>query len=279
MEKQVLITKQDGTKEPFEVDKLRHSLARSGATEEEIKGVIDYVEKELKSGMSTSEIYKHAFSYLEHEKKPVAARYSMKRAVLALGPSGYPFEKFIAEIFRAKGYSVKVDTIVQGACVEHEVDIIAEKDLPDGKAGGQKIGAEVKFHNRLGIRSDLKVALYVHARFEDIRGGNNQINEDWLITNTKFTKNAIKYAECIGLKMVSWNYPKDGDLQSLIEETGVQPITALTTLSSAEKKRLMEQKVVLCKNIENNEKILHSLGLDKQKIENIMAESQALCGI
>ncbi|MFQ5661793.1 MAG: ATP cone domain-containing protein [Candidatus Paceibacteria bacterium] len=275
MTKQVLITKQDGTKEPFEVEKLRESLTRAGATKEEIDGVVDYVEKDLKEGMSTSEIYKHAFSYLERQEKPVAARYSLKRAIMELGPSGYPFENFIAEIFRAKGYDVKVDTIVQGACVEHEVDILAKK-------GGQKIGAEVKFHNRLGIRSDLKVALYVHSRFEDIRNGEsteNQINEDWLITNTKFTKNAIKYAECVGLKLISWNYPKGADLHGLIEETGVQPVTALTTLSGVEKNRLLEQKVVLCKNIENNEEILHSLGLSKQKIEDVMTESQALCGI
>lgn len=272
MTKQVLITKQDGTKEPFEVEKLRMSLERAGASKEEINEVVNYVEKDLKEGMSTSEIYKHAFSYLEHEEKPLAARYSLKRAIMELGPSGYPFENFIAEIFRAKGYEVKVGTIVQGACVEHEVDILSEK-------GEQKIGAEVKFHNRLGIRSDLKVALYVHSRFEDIRAGKTEINEDWLITNTKFTKNAIKYAECVGLKLISWNYPKGADLHGLIEETGVQPVTALTTLSGAEKNRLLEQKVVLCKNIENNEEILHSLGLSKQKIENVMAESQALCGI
>ncbi|HJO89783.1 MAG: ATP cone domain-containing protein [Candidatus Pacebacteria bacterium] len=270
--KQILITKQDGTKEPFNVEKLRHSLTRSGASEQEIDGVVDYVKKDLKEGMSTSEIYKHAFSYLEHEKKPIAARYSMKRAVLALGPSGYPFENFIAEIFRTKGYKVEVGSVVKGACVEHEVDII-------GEMNGQKIGAEVKFHNKLGIRSDLKVALYVHARFEDIRSGKIQIDEDWLITNTRFSSNAIKYSNCINMKMISWTYPKQGNLHDLIEETGIQPITALTSLSGAEKKKLMEQKVILCKNIESNEEILHSLGLGAQKIENVMAESQALCRI
>jgi len=271
--KEILITKQDGTKEPFDADKLRNSLSRSGATGKEIDEVVGYVEKDLKDGMSTSEIYKHAFSYLEHKEKPIAARYSMKRAILALGPSGYPFENFIAEIFRAKGYSVEVGKIIQGACVEHEVDIIAQKN-------GERLGAEVKFHNKLGIRSDLKVVLYVHARFEDIRnneGQKNQINADWLITNTKFTKNAIKYGNCVDMKMISWNYPKEGNLHDLINKTGVQPITALTTLSGAEKNKLMEQKVALCRNIENNEEILRSIGLNEEKIGNILAESQALC--
>lgn len=267
--KEVLITKQDGTKEPFDVEKLRNSLSRSGASGKEIDEVVKYVEKDLKDSISTSEIYRHAFSYLEHKERPIAARYSMKRAVLALGPSGYPFENFIAEILRAKGYLVEVGKMIQGACVEHEVDFIAKK-------GDQKIGGEVKFHNKLGIRSDLKVVLYVHARFEDIRNGENKINEDWLITNTKFTKNAIKYGNCVSMKMISWNYPKQGNLHDLINETGVQPITALTTLSGAEKSKLMEEKVVLCRNIENNEEILHSIGLNEKKIRDILVESQAL---
>jgi hypothetical protein len=270
--KQILITKQDGTKEPFDADKLRRSFYHSGATDKASEEAIKHIENELKDGMTTSEIYKHAFSYLEQKEKPIAARYSMKRAVLALGPSGYPFENFIAEILRAKGYAVEVGKMVQGACVEHEVDIIAEKD-------GQKIGGEVKFHNKLGIRSDLKVTLYVHARFEDIRNGKIQIDEDWLITNTKFTSNAIKYGNCVSMKMISWNYPKVGNLHDLINETGVQPITALTTLSGTEKSKLMEQKVALCRNIENNEEILKSIGLKGQKLEDIMKESRALCKV
>lgn len=277
MDKEVLITKQDGTQEVFEIEKLRRSLANSGASERETNKIIEHIEKELKDRMTTSEIYKHAFSLLKKIEKPIAARYSMKRAILALGPSGYPFENFIAEILKAKGYSVEVGKIVQGACVEHEVDIIAVK-------GGTRLGIEIKFHNELGIHSDLKVALYVHARFEDIRktkkkNSENHIDEDWLVTNTKFTSNAIKYGNCVGMKMISWNYPMKGNLNDLINETGVHPITALTTLSSAEKRRLIEQKVVLCRNIKNNEKILRFIGLSDQKIQNIIKESRALCKV
>jgi hypothetical protein len=273
MTKQTLIIKQDGTTEAFDADKLRMSLKRSGASDTATEEVIAKIEKELKNGMTTDVIYKHAFKHLEHIERPVAARYSMKRAILALGPSGYPFEDFIGEILKAKGYeNVRVGTIVQGKCVEHEVDIL-------GDMNGKKIGAEIKFHNKLGITSDLKVALYVHSRFEDIRNGKIQIDEDWLITNTRFSKNAIKYSKCIGMKLISWNYPKVGNLHDLINETGVQPITALTTLSGAEKSKLMEQKVALCRNIEDNEEILKSIGLKGQKLKDIMKESHALCKI
>ncbi len=276
--KQVIITKQDGTKEPFNVTKLRRSLKRSGASSNAIEEVIGKVEPELKDGMTTSEIYKHAFEHLEYIERPVAAKYSLKRAILALGPSGYPFENFVGELLKAKGYeNIKIGTMVKGECVEHEVDILAEKQ-------GKQIGAEIKFHNKLGMASDLKVALYVHARFEDIRkreqkDGKELISEDWLITNTRFSKNAIKYAQCVGMKMMSWNYPKGAGLQDIIDETGIHPITALTTLTSAEKDRLLEQGVVLCKNVENNPKALESIGIKPEKIEDIMKESQALCKV
>ncbi len=277
MAKQILIIKQDETKEIFDASKLYNSLEHSGAGKGEIEEVIRHIEKELKDGMTTSEIYRHAFKILGQFEKPVAARYSMKRALLAFGPSGYPFEDFIAEIFRAKGYNVKIGEIIQGACVKHEVDIIAQKD-------GKKIGAEIKFHNELGNRSDIKVALYVHSRFEDIKktkreDGGISIDEDWIITNTKFTSDAIKYGNCIGMKMVSWNYPKQGNLRNLIDETGVHPITALTVLSQEDKTKLIKNKIVLCRNIKNNREIFDLVGFDEKKIQNIIEESQALCGL
>jgi len=277
MTKQILIIKQDGDKEMFDASKLRNSLEHSGAGKDETEKVIKHIEKELKDGMTTSEIYRHAFKILKQFEKPIAARYSMKRALLALGPSGYPFEDFIAEIFRAKGYDVKVGEIIQGACVKHEVDIIAQKD-------GKKIGAEIKFHNELGNRSDIKVALYVHSRFEDIRKIKREndsvlIDEDWIITNTKFTSDAIQYGNCVGMKMVSWNYPKQGNLRNLIDETGVHPVTALTVLSQEDKTRLIKNKIVLCRNIKKNREILISIGFDEKKIQNIMEESQSLCGL
>lgn len=278
MTRQILIIKQDGEKEFFDTEKLRTSLKNSRASDKNVEDVIKIIEKELKDSMTTSEIYKLAFSYLKKIEKPIAARYSLKRAVLAFGPSGYPFENFIAELFRAIGYeNIKVGVMVQGECVEHEVDILAEKD-------GKRIGAEIKFHNELGIVSDLKTALYVHSRFEDIRKrekkeGIKSINEDWLITNTRFSSNAIKYAECVGMKIMSWNYPKGGELFNLIEKAGIHPITALTTLTQTDKNKLLQKEMVLCRNLKGSEEILKEIGIKSKKIEDIMKESSALCNI
>ena len=63
----------------------------------------------------------------------------------------------------------------------------------------------MKFHNELGMKSDLKVALYVKARVDDLKKhkaerGERPIDEGWIITNTKFSKMAVQYANCNGMK-------------------------------------------------------------------------------
>ena len=132
----VLITKADGEREPFDPAKLEQSLDRAGASSSIRARVVDHVVRELRDGMHTEDIYRRAFELLRDEETvPVAARYSMKRAIFALGPSGFPFELFFAEILRAYGWSARADVILRGRCAQHEVDVLAEKD-------GRRIGVE-----------------------------------------------------------------------------------------------------------------------------------------
>lgn len=271
----ILVTKENGEQEVFDPGKLIHSLQRAGAKDKVIDEVVAEVRRDLRSGMGTSAIYKKAFALLRRKERHVAARYSLKRAVLDLGPSGFPFEDFIGEIFRTKGYTVQTSLTMQGSCVEHEVDLLAYND--------QKfIVGEAKFHNQLGIKSDLKVALYVEARLEDLQKyraerGERKIDECILITNTKFTKSAVAYANCRGLKIISWTYPRYGNLQDLIEESGVHPLTVLTTLSKQEKIALMEKGVVLCKSIEENRKAFLDSGIKGERLERVLEEGRQLC--
>ena len=271
------IVKADGTKETFDADKLRTSLKRAGAHKEAIAKIIAEVTSSLEDGMTTQEIYRTAFSLLKEHERGVAPRYSMRRALLSMGPTGFPFEDFVAEIFRARGYTTKTGTIVEGACATHEVDLLATKD-------NECIVGEVKFHNNLGIKTDLKVALYVHARFIDIidrrkeRREICEVSNGLLITNTKFTKNSMKYGSCSGFDMVGWNYPDEGNLQDLIEEAKVHPVTCLTGLSNAQKGELLKKRIVLCRQLTYEVDTLKSIGLSSSKIDNILAESASLCG-
>ena len=271
------ITKADGTEEPFQQKKLRDSLRRSGTSPENIEKIVAFVERNLKTGESTEKIYKNAYSMLKKVAPPEnAARYSLRRALFDFGPSGFPFEDFVKEIFRAKGYIARSGVYMKGHCVTHEIDVLAEKEK-------ERIGCELKFHNKVGLDTDLKVALYVHARFLDIDQHSISNSEQlpftgkYLITNTKFTSSTIEYAKCVGLSLIGWSYPRVGNLQDLIEETGLHPITCLTTIPKKIKNKLLDEKIVLCRSIKQNPMMLQKYGLKQYQIDAVFDETNRLC--
>jgi len=275
-EKKVLVKKADGGTEAFDRAKLERSLRRSGATEDSVREIVAHIETELYDGISTREIYRHARVLLKKQGAPAAAKYSLRRALFDLGPTGFPFETFLAELFAADGYETKTGITLRGRCVEHEVDLVAYKP-------GRCLIAEAKFHANPGLKSDLQVALYTHARFEDLKGArlphsaSHPITDAYLITNTKFTSVAIEYAACVGLRLLSWNYPPERTLQDAIQEAGIYPVTALSTLSGREKRLLLGRGMALCRDMPHWRDALRSLGFSTAKIERMIAESVNLC--
>ena len=279
-QKEMLVVKASGEVEPFSEAKLRRSLERVKASPTIIEGIVAHVRQEFINYSKTRDIYRHAFSLLRKHERPAAARYSLKRAIMELGPTGHPFENLVGELLRLQGFSVEVAGIVQGLCVSHEVDVVAEQ-------GSRHIMVECKFHNEQGIKSDVKVALYVQARFEDIQKAGGQkdpahtqkFHEAWLVTNTQLTSDAIAYASCVGMKAIGWNYPAQGSLQDLIEQAGLHPLTCLTTLSGSNKRVLLDKGLVLCKDVAKNKKALQAIGFNQPKIAQVEKEITQLCGI
>lgn len=277
MSRQVRIIKADGEHEFFSPEKLDLSLQKVGADPLTRQKIVAHVEKEIMDDMSTTDIYRHAFNLLHDFQKHAALRYSLRRALVGFGPTGFPFERFIGEIFRVKGYTVETGKIVQGKCVPHEVDLIAYDSA-------KLIMGEVKFHNELGYKSDLKVALYVKARMDDLKqakftygGKHRSLDEGWLITNTKFTETAIQYGECVGMKMVGWNYPQKGEnLEYLIESNNLHPLSCLNSLTVAQKQELFARDIVLCKTLKDNISVLDEIGVKKIQVSGVLDELSLL---
>ena len=271
-QKGIEIIKADGTRQIFSEKKLVRSLRRSGASVEIATNIASEVTKKINSGMHTRDIYRHAFRLLRRgTTRPIAFRYNLRNATMELGPDGFAFEKFMGEILKELGYKVQVGVIVPGWCIEHEVDVSAIKD-------DTRVLVECKFHNRTGIKTDLKVALYVKERFEDIEKKYKNDNpkgshryEGWLVTNTKLTTKAIQYSRCVGMRVIGWGYPEEGNLEDLILKTKIHPITALTTLSTQQKRQLLERKIVLCRDLKNVS-VLRKIGLNDKKINTVLRE-------
>jgi hypothetical protein len=255
----IKVKKASGKLEPFSEAKVRRSLQRAGARPEIIDQIIIQLAPKLYDGVSTKFIYQQVFNLLNQLQEHQAYRYSLKQALMQLGPSGYPFEKFIARLLDFQGYQTQSPVIVQGQCIKHEVDVVAEKDK-------QKYLIECKFHNRPGIKTDVQVALYVQARFEDIAG----FNQAWLVTNTKLTQSAITYGQCKNIKLLAWRYPQENGLETMIETAQLHPLTCLGFLTSQEKQILFDHKLVLCQDLKKTEsKLLESWGFDPAKITQI----------
>lgn len=271
-----MIVKADGQRQLFRSQKLRDSLDRAGASTGEISVIVSRIEDGLLDGMTTRDIYKRAFKILKEGDRSVAGKYSLRESILQMGPSGYPFEDFIAELFRRRGYDAHAGDFVPGKCIQHEMDVIACKD------GKELIMAETKFHNVYGLKSDIQDALYTKARFDDIRGGSfqyygrNKLDSAWLITNTKFSSQAIQYGQCVGLNMLGWKFPQNAGLEVWIQESGLLPITCLTTLSQKQKQILMKNGVVLKDDVFNHTGILEKAGATKEEIGVILDEVKTL---
>lgn len=272
MREEIYVINSRGEAELFDVGKLELSLRKSHAPLPLVNNVIKMVVGNLKDGVTTSEIYNEAYALLRKLEKPVAMRYSMRRAIMDLGPTGFPFEKLIGEILRLRGYSVEVDKVVDGHCASHEVDILGYND-------NELIAIEAKYHNSIGIQTDLKVALYIKARIDDLKKANipiagreRQVTEGWIVTNTKFTSSAIKYGECQGIKMLGWNYPAEGSLHDIVEEAKLHPLTILTTLSATDKKALLESGAVLCSSLRDHPEYLSAVGITGSHKEKTLEE-------
>jgi hypothetical protein len=278
--KELFIIKGNGKRELFDPRKLKDSLLQSGATVFVADDITDVISKKLKPGTTTASIYKQAFRLLRKIEKRSAVTYSLRRSIEGLGPTGFPFEIYIAQLLEKKGYKTLVGQIVQGACSEHEVDVIAWNKE-------NCLFIEAKFHNQRGIKSDTKTALYVKARFDDLRdqeitldGELRVMTRGLLITNTKFTENSKQYVACNGsYDMISWEHPKKGNLYDLVYETGAHPITCLPQLSDYNKQELLKRGVVHCMSIKEDPDILTEVGVNKRKSEEIMGNIDQLCSI
>ncbi|MBN2202744.1 MAG: restriction endonuclease [Candidatus Aenigmarchaeota archaeon] len=269
------VVKANGETEPFDADKIKSTCLRAGATQALANKIVRDVQKKAYDGISTRQVLKMTLRLLEKQKPFIAARYDLKGALFRLGPSGFAFENLIAEILREYGYKTKTHTMLNGFCVDQEVDVIATKD-------NKSCMIECKYHNLPGIYTGLKEAMYTYARFLDIQKGFKagkcqKLDEPWLVCNTRFSEDAKKYSECAGLKVIGWSYPKN-NLRELIEQKNLYPITMLRKLDSETQERLSCAGLILMKNlIDISIKELNKLtGIQIRKLKLLSKEAMEI---
>ncbi|MBF2708802.1 restriction endonuclease [Flavobacterium soyangense] len=271
------IVKHSGDIVDFNPLKLKQSLLKSGASQLVVETILKTIKKEIYEGISTKQIYKMAFSLLKKASHSHAARYNLKEAIRLLGPAGFFFEKYIARLFAAENYKTQTNLILQGKCVSHEIDVVIKKENIISMI-------ECKFHLGKDANSDVKVPMYILSRFNDIKdrrhvifSEKDSISKCWIVTNNRFTSEAIAFAKCSGLSLLSWNYPENNNLKTKNDDNFLYPVTCMTSLSLAEKDRLLILDVILVKEIINNSDCLERIGLSSNRIKNVLKEASELC--
>lgn len=278
MNEHIIIKKASGDEEVFSTDKLKRSLENAGAKNETISKIATDIEAWIYPGITTKKIYSRAFSLLRRERTNSSIRYRLKQAILELGPTGYPFESFIGELFKHKGFSTEVGVVVDGQCITHEMDVIATQHSTQHLV-------ECKYHKDQGKQVSIQVPLYVRSRVNDIisKRQNKKEYQDfsfegWVITNTRFSSDSIDYSKCNGMNLMAWDYPLGKGLKDIIEELKIYPLTVLKHLTLKEKQFLLNEKgIVTCSQLISKTNALHELDLSKPKFNRILKELRDIC--
>ena len=271
------VIKHSGHIVPFDIEKLKLSLQKSGAAPDLIKESLAQIQNQMYEGITTKQIYKMAFAILKKASNGHAARYNLRSALQMLGPAGFFFEKFISRLYAAEGFKTRTNLILQGKCVSHEVDIMLKKENIISMI-------ECKFHSSREGSSDVKVPMYILSRFNDLKvkkhtifSNSETINSCIIVTNNRFTKDAEIFANCSGINLLSWDYPKDNNIKSKIDKRALYPITCLTTLSMVEKEKLLILDQILVKDLINDSYSLNKIGLSENRVRNVLKEASQIC--
>jgi len=273
------VTKASSEMQAYNGEKLMRSFTRAGAPHALASRVRERVERELTPRMTTETLFRKASRHLRREDPVIAAKYSLKRAIMELGPAGFLFEHYVGAILEEYGYRTKLNQIMQGVCVSHEIDVVAEM-------GHDHFLIEAKYHNERGIKSDIKTIMYTYARLLDIGEARRKIEKNafahraWLFTNTKLTSKAVAFGKCRGVRMTGWRYPSGEGLEALIEERGLYPVTILPSVDQFARERFAEARLLFVRDLESftAARLVNEFSMNGARSRAIVAEVAAFLG-
>ncbi len=266
------VLKENGEKERFESTKVRKAIRRSGLSPKECDEIIGQLSPHLYNGISTKAIYHMVYDLIEQMRPEVSHKYNLKRALQRIGPAGYEFEDFIGTLLSMEGYDTELRQVIEGGCLSHEIDVVAEKQ-------NRRYMIECKFRNQPGYKCRIQTALYVYARFLDLREGNKmgtcgKYYRPWLITNAKFSKDVITYADCKGMDLLGWRYPFKKSLEVRIDRSRCYPVSVIK-MGDRTLRQLLKKKIVTVFDLpESYEKLARRTGISVRKSKEILEKAE-----
>lgn len=272
----ILVTKADGTKQPFQREKIINTCLRMHASREAAESIADKIESRVYDGIPTKKILQMIFSYLKKYRPAIRHQIDLRKAISLLRPSP-DFERFVQMLLGEHGYTVTRNRIIRGKCVEHEIDAIAQK-------GDETYLVEIKHHSNHHTYTGLDVPRIARATLEDLTEGLNlglnsiNFSKALIVCNTKFSEHAARYAECRGIDHIGWKAPPEHGLERMIEERGLHPITLLRGLDKGSREKLADNGILLLKQLitHDADELSEKTKISKDQLIDIMKNAKEI---
>jgi hypothetical protein len=261
------IIKADGRREEFQPRKIIGTCVRAGASRKTAVEIAKKVSSEIREGDTTQKIYGIIIAELEKREDRTSFVFTLRESIARM--DSISFELYVKDILEAYGYNCDWNKIIKGRYVEHQVDVVAEK-------GGEIYLIECKHHTNHHRFCGLGTILEVQARLEDIADGfeNKKNRYDfkmaWVVTNTKFSDHAKKYAKGENIRLTGWR-SKEFSLDDMIGEKSIFPITILRDDFCLQKK-LLEQGIIILQDLLTKE----IKDVSKNKIDELKNQAKDL---
>ena len=266
----IRVTKGDGTSQLYDRGKVLRTCGKMGSTREIAEVIADKIETKIYDGIKTDKILRMILTLLYKHRPAINLLVHLKKALSLMKPAP-EFEQFVRILMSNHGYGVTPNRIVRGKCVEHEIDAIAQK-------GDVTYIVEVKHHSNYHTPTSLDTVRISRAVFEDITEGSElglndiKVDKAMVVSNTKFSGQALQYAECRGISHIGWNTPPGHNLPTMIEEKNLYPITWLKGLDAATKRKLLSCGVIFVKELveRNPRELAEETGIEKRVLEKMI---------
>jgi hypothetical protein len=247
-----------------------------GATRDVAESIAEEIENRIYDGIETKTILQMIFKRLRKHKPVIRHQIDLRKALSLLNPAP-DFERFIQLLLSEHNYEVTPNQVVKGRCVEHEVDAVARKN-------GETCIVEVKHHYKYHTPTSLDVSRISRAVFEDVTEGyelglnNLKIDYALIVCNTKLSEHAKRYADCRGIHHIGWSSPPNHDLQTMIEEKKLYPITFLKGLNAKTRNKLVHNGVILLKQLTEKtpKELRRQTGISKEKLGSIVDKTRTI---
>jgi len=272
-----------GEEEPFSLEKVYQSARRTGASDLLAKKIAGNVEQVIYPGIKTTKIFEMVEKGLNKGDSRAAIKFSLKKAIGKLGPTGFPFEKYIGAILKKFGYEVDLNRCIPGRCISYEIDFLARKEklLYVGECKYRNLPQEESINSTIALANFARFLDLKDGQFFKIKQYKDLEIKSILVTNSKFSQDAINFSKCRGVDLLGWRYPKNKGLEYYIESQNLYPITILPSLKSYLSQALVSKNIMLVKDFLNMDiqRFSRENRVPQNQLNLLLQEAKTLLGI